>query len=154
MTKIELLSIIKDWGIDVTPRTIQNYAQAGLITVKEKGGGAGIQTEYEDYAVIEFLIAYNLMNNNRFNMKITPEEVAKAKEIFSYIFEHVAELKNRNLVEKDSFLSERLNIKPKDCLVAQEYLSLYGEFIGDKKFSTIAKYLTQFYVKVRWEAEQ
>jgi len=154
LTKTELLEKIKSFGVNVTLRTVQSYAQNGLIDIRETGGGAGVQTEYDDYAPTDFLVAYALMSSNTLGLKVSPKEGAIARKIFKYIFEHLSELSSRAIVANDPYLSEALNKNPKQCLVTQEYINLQYDTNGDVRFSKISKQLTQFYMKSRWGEEK
>lgn len=83
MTKAELMEKIKSFGVNVTLRTVQSYAQNGLLDIKEVGGGAGVQTEYEDYAPTDFLVAYTLMNSNKLGLKVSPRRLLLPVEYLS-----------------------------------------------------------------------
>lgn len=154
MTKTELLEKINSFGVNVTLRTVQGYAQNGLIDIREAGGGAGVQTEYDDYAPTDFLVAYELMNSNKLGLKVSPKEAAGARKIFKYVHDHLSELSSRTMVANDSYLSEVLDKNPKQCLVAQEYLNLQYDTNGDVRLKRISRNLTQFFMKSQWGEEE
>ncbi len=65
MNPTDFVDKLKEKGIEITTRTLQNYVQKGLIPTPERRGegrGRGKSSEYPESALYEFMASYQLMN--------------------------------------------------------------------------------------------
>lgn len=138
----DVMSRIKEYGINVTGRTLLNYEKAKLIPEPiRKGGGRGVGkiTEYPESTVAEFIASHSLIHGPEF--RFPPNRVRDFREVAldieskTWTREEVNELYTQNL---DKFMGAffwllgkakvEVGIPLEEKVGVQHYLGADGHF--------------------------
>lgn len=121
----EALELLKQNGVEITSRTLQNYINDGIMPMpfrKNLGRAGGVVTSYTLECIAQAYASWRLMNGDA---KVTASKVREIREIAVHILEnHILEkgYASRKELLSDDYLKAKLDKRPLEVFLIIEWL--------------------------------